>query len=154
MPKPLNSNKIVDIPLKNWKDIGDFIGNEVRELVRDKKVLGGSYSSDYRISKSSGTASPRGVPQASTSSKVDLTLTGKMLDDLKRDRVSKNQVTLSLLTINKKKMNSNMKKGWDMLDNNKVLKPIKSSINKRLESQINKNINNWEKGKIVINLNK
>ena len=51
-------------------------------------------------------------------------------------------------------MNSNIKKGWDMLDNNKVLKPITSNVNKRLESQINKNINNWEKGKIVINLNK
>ena len=40
MPKPLNAERIVDIPLNTWSDIGDFIANEVRRLVRGSKVLG------------------------------------------------------------------------------------------------------------------
>ena len=73
MPKPLHSERIVDIPLNTWSDIGDFIANEVRRLVRGSKVLGGSYNPEYANLKKERSAEPRGVPQASTSTKPDLT---------------------------------------------------------------------------------
>ena len=154
MPKPLHSERIVDIPLNTWSDIGDFVGNEVRRLVRDKKVLGGSYNPQYAELKKSRSAAPRGVPQASTSAKPDLTLTGKMLDDLRREKVSKNQVSLGMLRYNIEKMKGNIKRGWDMLDNTKVLKPITERVNKRIGKQFDKNISKWSRDDIVINIGK
>ena len=154
MPKPLNAERIVDIPLNTWSDIGDFIGNEVRRRVRDKKVLGGSYNPQYAELKKSRSAAPRGVPQASTSTKPDLTLTGKMLDDLRREKVSKNQVSLGMLRYNIEKMKGNIKRGWDMLDNTKVLKPITERVNKRIGKQFDKNISKWSRDDIVINIGK
>ena len=153
MPKPLHADRIVDIPLNTWSDIGDFIANEVRRRVRDKKVLGGSYNPEYANLKKSGHASP-GVPQASTSTKPDLTLTGKMLDDLRREKVSKNQVSLGMLRYNIEKMKGNIKRGWDMLDNTKVLKPITERVNKRIGKQFDKNISKWSRDDIVINIGK
>ena len=154
MPKPLHAERIVDIPLNTWSDIGDFVGNEVRRLVRDKKVLGGSYNPQYAELKKSRSAAPRGVPQASTSAKPDLTLTGKMLDDLRREKVSKNQVSLGMLRYNIEKMKGNIKRGWDMLDNTKVLKPITERVNKRIGKQFDKNIRKWSRDDIVINIGK
>ena len=154
MPKPLNAERIVDIPLNTWSDIGDFVGNEVRRLVRDKKVLGGSYNPQYAELKKSRSAAPRGVPQASTSANPDLTLTGKMLDDLRREKVSKNQVSLGMLRYNIEKMKGNIKRGWDMLDNTKVLKPITERVNKRIGKQFDKNISKWSRDDIVINIGK
>lgn len=153
MPKPLNAERIVDIPLNTWSDIGDFIANEVRRLVRGSKVLGGSYNPEYADLKKSRRASP-GVPQASTSTKPDLTLTGKMLDDLRREKVSKNQVSLGMLRYNIEKMKGNIKRGWDMLDNTKVLKPITERVNKRIGKQFDKNISKWSRDDIVINIGK
>ena len=154
MPKPLHAERIVDIPLNTWSDIGDFVGNEVRRLVRDKKVLGGSYNPQYAELKKSRSAAPRGVPQASTSTKPDLTLTGKMLDDLRREKISKNQVSLGMLRYNIEKMKGNIKRGWDMLDNTKVLKPITERVNKRIGKQFDKNISKWSRDDIVINIGK
>jgi len=154
MPKPLNAERIVDIPLNTWSDIGDFIANEVRRLVRGSKVLGGSYSPQYANLKQERSAAPRGVPQASTSTKPDLTLTGKMLDDLRREKVSKNQVSLGMLRYNIEKMKGNIKRGWDMLDNTKVLKPITERVNKRIGKQFDKNIRKWSRDDIVINIGK
>jgi len=146
------ASRIVDIPLNSWEDIGDFIGNEVRRLVRNKKVLGGSYNPFYKNLKTSGKASPSGVPQSSTSGKPDLTLTGKMLDDLSREKVSKTQVELGMLEYNIEKMKGNIKRGWDMLDNSKVLKPITNNVEKRLGKQFDKNIRKWSKDDIVIQI--
>jgi len=154
MLKPLHADRIVDIPLNTWSDIGDFIGNEVRRLVRDKKVLGGSYKPKYAELKKARQAAPKGVPQASTSTKPDLTLTGKMLDDLRREKVSKTQVELGMLAFNIEKMKGNDRRGWDMLDNTKILEPIGNSIRKRISDQFGKNIRKWSKGDIVISIGK
>jgi len=145
------------MPLNNWKDIGDEIANQVRDLVREKKVLGGSYNPEYADLKKSRRASP-GVPQASTSTKPDLTLTGKMLDDLRRENVFPNRVELGMLAFNIKKMEGLKRKRtgdkWDMLDNTKVLKPITENVNKRIGKQFDKNISKWSRDDIVINIGK
>ena len=152
------ASRIVDMPLNNWKDIGDEIANQVRDLVRDKKVLGGSYTKNYRTLKSAGMAAPSGVPQASNSPKPDLTLTGKMLSDLRRENVFPNRVELGMLAFNIKKMEGLKRKRtgdkWDMLDNTKVLKPITERVNKRIGKQFDKNISKWSRDDIVINIGK
>jgi len=150
------ASRIVDIPLNTWEDIGDFIGNEVRRLVRNEKVLGGSYNTNYKNLKTSGKASPSGVPQSSTSGEPDLTLTGKMLDDLRRENVFHNRVELGMLAFNIKKMEGLKRKRtgdkWDMLDNTEVLKPITNNVEKRLGKQFDKNIRKWSKDDIVIQI--
>lgn len=146
MPKP--THKIIDIPLKTWDDVGDSIANQVRKKVRDQKVLGGSYSSEY--AKAKGGRKFRN--QSSTSTKPDLTLTGKMLQDFQRTRVLKDGVDLGLSQYNVKKYEKNKDRGWDMLDDSKVLKPIAENVNKRIVKDIDKNIKNWASEPIHINI--
>ncbi len=56
--KPLNT--IVDIELKTMEDIADASANEVIEQVRNKKIIGGSYSPRYAAYKrAKGRASSR-----------------------------------------------------------------------------------------------
>lgn len=152
----MKTHKIIDIPLKTWDDVGDSIANQVRKKVRDQKVLGGSYSSEY--AKAKGGRKFRN--QSSTSTKPNLTLTGKMLQDFQRTRVLKDGVDLGLSQYNvdkykwlrgdNKKMNNG--KGWDMLDDSKVLKPIAENVNKRIGKDIDKNIKNWASEPIHINI--
>ena len=114
MSKP--ASEIIDIPLKTWNDVGDSIANQVRKKVRDQKVLGGSYSSEYAQAKSGR----KFRNQSSTSTQPDLTLTGKMLQDFQRTRVLKDGVDLGLSQYNVKKYEKNQDRGWDMLDDSKV----------------------------------
>ena len=93
--KPLNPDKIVDIPLNTWDAIGDNACNVVREQIREKRALTGKYSKSYATAKSSRQAAQS---QSSTETGfVNLTLTGKMLDDLKVQGTSKNSVTVGLI---------------------------------------------------------
>lgn len=144
----MKTHKIIDIPLKTWDDVGDSIANQVRKKVRDQKVLGGSYSSEY--AKAKGGRKFRN--QSSTSTKPDLTLTGKMLQDFQRTRVLKDGVDLGLSQYNVKKYEKNKDRGWDMLDDSKVLKPIAENVNKRIGKDIDKNIKNWASEPIHINI--
>ena len=93
--KPLNPDKIVDIPLKTWDSIGDNACNVVREQIREKRALTGKYSRSYATAKSSRQAAQS---QSSTETGfVNLTLTGKMLDALKVQSLSKDSVTIGLI---------------------------------------------------------
>jgi len=142
------TSQIIDIPLKTWNDVGDSIANQVRKKVRDQKVLGGSYSSEY--AKAKGGRKFRN--QSSTSTKPDLTLTGKMLQDFQRTRVLKDGVDLGLSQYNVKKYKKNKDRGWDMLDDSKVLKPIAENVNKRIGKDIDNNIKKWAAEPIHINI--
>ena len=146
MSKP--ASEIIDIPLKTWNDVGDSIANQVRKKVRDQKVLGGSYSSEYAQAKSGR----KFRNQSSTSTQPDLTLTGKMLQDFQRTRVLKDGVDLGLSQYNVKKYEKNQDRGWDMLDDSKVLNPIAENVRKRIGKDIDNNIKKWAAEPIHINI--
>lgn len=148
--KKNRSSRIVDIPLKTWDDIGDSIANQTRTLVRDRKVLGGSYSTKYAQMK----GSRKFRNQSSTSTKPDLTLTGKMLQDFQRTKVLKDGIDLGLSNYNVQKYEANQDRGWDMLDDSKVLEPIAKNVNSRISQAIDKNIKTWASEPIRINIGK
>ncbi len=146
------ASRIVDMPLNTWKDVGDEIANQVRSLVRDDRVLGKlkEYSREYAELKSSRKAAPR---QASTSTVPDLTLTGKMLSNFRRLVIDKFSVGLGFSAkVHKDKMDINASRGWDMLDNNEVLKPIEKNVSKRISKQFDKNIRKWADDDVVIQI--
>ena len=73
--KPLDASRIIDIPLKDWKDVGDNAANVVRDQIKNKRAIKGSYDPSYAVAKKNRKAARS---QASTeTSFVDLTLTGR-----------------------------------------------------------------------------
>ena len=133
--------------LKNWKDIGDHISNLVRVLIRDDKILGGHYSKEYAIAKSSGKA---GVRQASKSTRPDLTLTGKMLNNFRSLEWGKYGVDLGFTEeFNETKRKANLKLGFDMFDP-KVINRVEKDLSQRVEKEISINIQKYESKPINI----
>ena len=149
--KKNQSSKILEIPLTTWNDVGDSVAGQVEIKVRQEKVLGRTsrkYSQKYAAKKATNFVSG----QSSNSQVVDLTLTGRMIDNLKRVRALKNGVELGMSNIHIKKMEANQDRGWDMLDDNLVLKPIAANVSRRLEGAITRNIKRWERDVLVFEL--
>ena len=136
--KPLNPDKIIDIPLKTWDAIGDNACNVVRDQIRNKKAIKGNYSRSYATAKKAGQAAQ------SQSSKetgfVDLTLTGKMLDNLKVRSKSTDSVTIGLLGTYSKRVQElqsrGFKKGADWyIFNKRITRAITTETAQRINKQ-------------------
>jgi len=155
--KPLNPDKIVDIPLKTWESIGDNACTVVREQIREKRALTGKYSKSYAIAKSS-----RQAAQSQSSTEVgfvDLTLTGKMLLALKRQNTSKNSVTIGLLGTYARRVQElqriGFKKGADWyIFNKRITRAITAETIKRIDKQFAKNIKIATKKPITFSIGK
>lgn len=153
MRKIKNASELPDVPLKTWADIGDHAANVTRESIRGGK-LGGSYDSEYADMKKAGRAAPRGVPQASKqTSYVDLTLTGKMLGELKRSKTGKDFVEVGLSGFNAKKAEANKSRGFDLFDS-KILNEIEKEVSGRVGNQIQSNIKSYARDKVTFNVGK
>ena len=155
--KPLNPDKIIDIPLKTWEQIGKNASNVVREQIREKRVLKGKYSRSYAIAKSSGQAAQS---QSSTQTGfVDLTLTGKMLDNLKIRGKSKDSVTIGLIGTYARRVQElqrrGFKKGADWyIFNKKITRAITADTIQRIDKQFAKNIKIATNKPITLHLGK
>tara|TARA_R100001463_G_scaffold30860_2_gene70037 strand:+ start:129 stop:605 length:477 start_codon:yes stop_codon:yes gene_type:complete len=155
--KPLNPDKIVDIPLKTWSAIGDNACNVVREQIREKRALTGKYSKSYATAKSSRKASQS---QSSTETGfVNLTLTGKMLDNLKVRNKSKNSVTIGLIGSYAKRVQElqriGFKKGSDWyIFNKRITRAITADTTQRIDKQFAKNIKIATKKPITFSIGK
>jgi len=155
--KPLNPDKIVDIPLKTWDSIGDNACTVVREQIREKRALTGKYSRSYATAKSS-----RQAAQSQSSTEVgfvDLTLTGKMLNDLKVQGTSKNSVTIGLIGTFARRVQElqriGFKKGSDWyIFNKRITRAITADTTKRIDKQFAKNIKIATKKPITFEIGK
>jgi hypothetical protein len=153
VPDPVKASDIPKIPLKTWEDIGDNAANITRTSIRDG-VLGGSYSKSYAENKKARKAAPRGSSQSSTQTKfVDLTLTGKMLDELKTTKFDKNSATIGLSGHNAEKARHNAKRDSDIFDD-KVLALIMKDTFARVGRKIDSNIKKFSRKDLVINVGK
>ena len=155
--KPLNPDKIVDIPLNTWDAIGDNACNVVREQIREKRALTGKYSKSYATAKSSRQAAQS---QSSTETGfVNLTLTGKMLDDLKVQGKSKNSVTVGLIGTFARRVQElqriGFKKGADWyIFNKRITRAITAETVQRIDKQFAKNIKIATKKPITFEIGK
>jgi len=153
VPKVLRARDLPTVPLRSWKDIGDHAANKVREYVRGG-ILKGKYSKDYAEAKASRKAGPKGASISSTqTSFVDLTLTGKMLGELKRTKVGKDFVQIGLSGVNAAKAESNARRGYDLFDK-KVLNRIEADIVHRIDKRVDSNVKEYERDSIEINIGK
>ena len=144
--------RIVDIPLNDWRDVGNNASNIVREQIRDKRAIKGSYSAKYAINKSSRKAARS---QASTqTSFVNLTLTGKMLDNLKVRKVESDGVTIGLIgTFASRAENLRQKMGYDMF-NDKILDAVSRDTLKRINKKLATNIKQVTKKPVEFKIGK
>ncbi len=155
--KPLNPDKIVDIPLKTWDSIGDNACNVVREQIREKRALTGKYSRYYATAKSSRQAAQS---QSSTETGfVNLTLTGKMLDALKVQGTSKDSVTIGLIGTFARRVQElqriGFRKGSDWyIFNKRITRAITADTTKRIDKQFAKNIKIATKKPITFEIGK
>ena len=104
-----------DIPTftkKFWKAIGDEVADQIRvHTTKDGKDVEGKkfkpYSRSYKARKALG----RVKRQSSTSSKVDLQLTGDMMRNLQTRGFTNNQVTIGWSSTNAQKIQWNADMG-------------------------------------------
>ena len=152
-----DASRIIDIPLKDWKDVGDNAANVVREQIRDKRAIKGDYHPGYAIAKKSRKAARS---QSSTETGfVNLTLTGKMLDNVKRQKVEKNGVTIGVMGTYAERAEKlkarGRKKGADwFIFNDKISKEIVSDTVRRLDKTFDKNIRQYTKKPITFSIGK
>ena len=95
-----------------WKGIGDEVADRIRvHTTKDGKDVEGKkfkpYSRSYKARKALG----RGKRQSSTSSKVDLQLTGDMMRNLQTRGFTNNQVTIGWSSTNAQKIQWNADMG-------------------------------------------
>ena len=155
--KPLNASRIVDIPLNTWKDVGNNASNVVRDQIRKRRIIKGDYSPSYATAKRNRKAARS---QSSTETGfVDLTLTGKMLDNLKVRKVSSDGVTIGFIGTYAKRVQDlqsrGFKKGADwFVFNNDVTNQIALDTVKRIDKQLNMNIKVATKQPITFTIGK
>ena len=152
-----DASRIVDIPLKDWADVGDNAANVVRDQIKNKRAIKGSYDPSYAVAKKNRKAARS---QASTeTSFVDLTLTGKMLQNIKRQKVGKNSVTIGVIGTYAERavelQRRGFKKGADWyIFNKKITNQIGLETMKRLDKTFNKNIRQYTKKPITFTIGK
>ena len=136
------------IPLKSWRDIGDYASIRIRKLIRGG-ILKGKYSKGYAEAKSSRKAGGGASITSTNTSFVDLTLTGKMLGELKTIKVGENFVRIGLSGFNAEKAESNARRGYDLFDN-KVLRSVEVDIIQRIDRRVDSNVKKYERDSIDI----
>ena len=155
--KPLDASRIVDIPLKDWADVGDNAANVVRDQIRNKRAIKGDYDPGYAMAKKSRKAA-RSQSRTETGF-VNLTLTGKMLDNVKRQKVEKNGVTIGVMGTYAERAEKlkarGRKKGADWFIFNKRITDaiIKDTVD-RLDDRFDKNIRQYTKKPITFSIGK
>lgn len=138
------AKKLKDIPTftkKFWKKLGD----ETADRIRVHTTKGGKdvnnktfkpYSTNYRVRKASG----KFKRQSSTSSKVDLQLTGDMMRNLQTRGFSRDNVVIGWRQENAEKIDWNSKMGRTVTSKQRpVSKGIERFIFKEVDLAIAKN---------------
>ena len=155
--KPLDASRIVDIPLKDWADVGDNAANVVRDQIRNKRAIKGSYHPGYAIAKKNRKAARS---QSSTETGfVNLTLTGKMLDNIKRQKIDKDGVTIGVIGTYAKRAEElkdrGRRKGADWFIFNKRITDaiIKDTVD-RLDDRFDKNIQKYTRKPVTFTIGK
>tara|TARA_R100001594_G_scaffold1443_2_gene6336 strand:+ start:2916 stop:3398 length:483 start_codon:yes stop_codon:yes gene_type:complete len=155
--KPQDASRIVDIPLKNWADVGDNAANVVREQIKEKRAIKGKYSTKYAIAKSSRKAARS---QASTETGfVDFTLTGKMLENIKRQKIEKDGVTIGVIGTYASRASGlqriGARKGQDWyIFNRKITNQVGLDTVKRLDKHFDRNIKQYARKPITLTIGK
>ncbi len=130
--KPLST--LVKADPKPWFTLGAKLAESIRTWVRDREYFArsSSYSPGYAKRKAARRAAPKGVPQASTSQQVDLTLTGKMLSDIKV-KGEAHQAVLTWLGFNAEKLQWQANQGRDIISDGKLIPPVDRELDKELD---------------------
>ena len=137
--KPLAT--FVEADPKAWFTLGAKLTESIRAWVRDRKYFArsSSYTPSYAKRKANRKAAPKGVPQASTSQQVDLTLTGKMLADIKV-KGEPHQAVLTWLGFNAEKLQWQADQGRDIIGDGELIEPVDRELDKELDKIYEKRV--------------
>jgi len=130
--KPLSS--FYEGDQAEWTKIGQRLQESIITHVRERKYFNASkpYSARYAKRKAANKAAPKGVPSASTSRAVDLTLSGKMLDDT-RVSAKPHEAVLTWLGFNAEKLQHQADQGRDVLGDGDLIPPVMNELEKDLD---------------------
>ena len=122
---------IVDVPPKDWRDIGENLCESIREHVRHQTYFSiVPYSPEYASAKSAGDIQ-HGASKYRGGG-VNLSLTGKMLDGL-AVRQAKDGVVIGWLGAEAAKVAGNARKGRAITTSEQpLIPPVKSELLKDL----------------------
>lgn len=136
-------SKIIDIKANDWRDYGNHAIASYRHYVQDSKYFRyRAYSPWYARKKAASKAAHKGVPQSSTSTVPDLTLTGRMMQGLSILQVGSSSVDVGWVGEEADKVHGNAAKGRDLQDQ-KLLDKIHDDIYPYMDNLIDKSIDNW-----------
>ena len=143
--KPLNT--IPDIKLRTLEDIADNAANEVRDQVRNKRVIKGKYSSNYAAYKAKRGSFSKNI------SFIDLTFSGSTLDSYMRlpNESNKKKQVVGFTS----KEAANVGKGWEKKGYNLFASSVVKAIDKTIDNAIGKNLKknfNQASGRITITI--
>lgn len=144
-------NKKFDIIPKftrnEWEAIGDKSANEMREQIQAQKFFAGTpYTREYRERKIRRKAGRKGVSISSTSGIPDLTLTGKMLQQLKTTKITTKNVFIGWIGAITNIVEGNARNNRDVRDP-KLLDIVGVKSRSVVERTLNKHIKRTD-GKI------
>ncbi len=131
------------IPVTTWKQIAERMVNSIRFHVQKKKYFSNRpYKPEYAELKSENRALTGGATQASRSTIPDLTLTGKMLGDLRVLKVDDESCTIGWSGFNAQKVIENAKRNRAITTKDEplippVLKEVLADIDKAFGKSIN-----------------
>ena len=133
--KPLSS--IVEANQKDWLWVAQRLAESIRYWIADRKYWRNKpYSKKYAERKSLRKAARKGVPQASTSSVPDGTLTGKMLQGIRAKSLANGHgALLQWLGANAQKIQWAEDQGRPITTSRK---PLIDPVNKELDKDIDK----------------
>tara|TARA_R110002012_G_scaffold263145_1_gene445683 strand:+ start:22739 stop:23203 length:465 start_codon:yes stop_codon:yes gene_type:complete len=135
------AKELRDIPTftkRFWKGIGDETADRIRvHTTKDGKDVNGKkfqqYSTSYKARKASG----KFKRQSSTSSKVDLQLTGDMMRNLQTRGFTKDNVVIGWSGANASKVEWNDDMGRTITSN---VRPVSKGIERFILNEVDKHI--------------
>ena len=136
------AKELQDIPTFT-KQFWKFVGDESADRIRVHTTKGGKdvegrkfqpYSTSYKARKASGNIKN----QSSTSTKVDLQLTGDMMRNLQTRGFSKNNVVIGWRDENAQKIQWNADMGRTVTSN---VRPVPKGVERFILNEVDKHIN-------------
>jgi len=135
------AKELRDIPTftkRFWKGIGDETADRIRvHTTKDGKDVNGKkfqpYSTSYKARKASG----KFKRQSSTSSKVDLQLTGDMMRNLQTRGFTKDKVVIGWSGTNAQKIQWNDDMGRTVTSN---VRPVSKGVERFILNEVDKHI--------------
>ena len=153
--KTRNLADLVELEPHTWRDIAERMVESIRNTVQREHYFSGKpYKPEYAEKKAQNRALTGGATQASTSTVPDLTLTGKMMGDLRVISADERQCIIGWFGTNAVKVESNARYGRAITTKKQpLLPPVLAEVLKDIDRAFGASVDSYRAAtKVKINL--